>query len=772
MLTSPFAGNRSYLKVFLYLSIIFMVFFIPFSVFLMNQSVNYALYSMNKLNEEKLDRAIENTEFILRKIKNYGVLMYEDQDVQRWINEEEKSPLTQTMAVSKISKYVSAEPFISSVYLVNIKTKQIYDSRFGLFSFEDFYDQGMIKTITYERPQFLRVYNRNLENVNYFDYINRYMETDSYLYIIIPSTPVNFKYNGYLVVLLNKSILSRYLSDSTDSVQDSGLVFLDDKGDLVLSNVSQEEFYSFIENNKNKIDNKKSIEADGHQVFISKGKLPTEQWDVFYISNMKDFKSSMDNFKKRIILCGFAVLLAIIAVLYWNSLKTYKPYSALAEDLQSKLSIREIECNSEKTKSEYDIIKKAVEMLMDNVDNLNSYVRKQENILKTEYLSQWILQGTMSDQVKDFISNNSDLLTYKFLYIAVLRIESYRIFCEKNNFSSRKIIKYAMGNISEELLKNKGFFCHHVDMGSDHIVLLIGKNEQDATLLKKVLSEASNEIKKWIDVKVSIGVSSPTSMDADIKNIYNKVYELTMLKFLYGDDKIYDESDLTVSSANVNCEFFGDIVDKIVQEVRLGHKSRVHELCDKFIDTVRNMDHEECKLRLTVFTYSVIRTFNKITNFENVNNIRQFIDEFSTVDDFCEWLKDELSYYIDTMASEKNTSKKTEIVMEVIEYVKTHLHDPNLTIEEIAEHVSLSAGYVRQIFKEPQGDTLSDFILKERINKAKNLLATTESSVLEISERAGFQTKSHFYSAFKKTTGFTPSQYRQEFKKNELFNET
>ncbi|WP_420871922.1 helix-turn-helix transcriptional regulator [Cohnella rhizosphaerae] len=56
--------------------------------------------------------------------------------------------------------------------------------------------------------------------------------------------------------------------------------------------------------------------------------------------------------------------------------------------------------------------------------------------------------------------------------------------------------------------------------------------------------------------------------------------------------------------------------------------------------------------------------------------------------------------------------------------------------------------------------TLSEYILQERIAKVKELLATTDWTVTDIGERAGFQTKSHFFTIFKKATGLTPSQYR------------
>ncbi|MDG0808602.1 helix-turn-helix domain-containing protein [Cohnella rhizosphaerae] len=58
--------------------------------------------------------------------------------------------------------------------------------------------------------------------------------------------------------------------------------------------------------------------------------------------------------------------------------------------------------------------------------------------------------------------------------------------------------------------------------------------------------------------------------------------------------------------------------------------------------------------------------------------------------------------------------------------------------------------------------SLSDFILGLRIEKAKKLLRATDWPITQIMDSAGFQTKSHFFTVFKKATGMTPMQFRFE----------
>ena len=71
----------------------------------------------------------------------------------------------------------------------------------------------------------------------------------------------------------------------------------------------------------------------------------------------------------------------------------------------------------------------------------------------------------------------------------------------------------------------------------------------------------------------------------------------------------------------------------------------------------------------------------------------------------------------------------------MIEYIHNHLHSFQLNIDEVADHVSLSSGYVRQLFKEVSQTSVSDYILNKRIELICNLLTETDWTVAEIAKR-------------------------------------
>lgn len=105
--------------------------------------------------------------------------------------------------------------------------------------------------------------------------------------------------------------------------------------------------------------------------------------------------------------------------------------------------------------------------------------------------------------------------------------------------------------------------------------------------------------------------------------------------------------------------------------------------------------------------------------------------------------------------------RPTRLTIEVSNYIQNHLSEPIRT-EEIARKLYMSRPYLSQKFKEETGETLTNFILREKTEEAKRLLRYTDKSAAAISSYLGFSSQSHFSRVFRKYTGHTPGEYREK----------
>jgi len=95
-----------------------------------------------------------------------------------------------------------------------------------------------------------------------------------------------------------------------------------------------------------------------------------------------------------------------------------------------------------------------------------------------------------------------------------------------------------------------------------------------------------------------------------------------------------------------------------------------------------------------------------------------------------------------------------------VNYINEHL-DQNLTLAEIAAAVRMSPNYFACLFKQSTGLTPHQYVMKCRIEKAKQLLRHQELGLVEICQEVGFVSQSHFTRVFRQHTKTTPKAYRK-----------
>lgn len=100
------------------------------------------------------------------------------------------------------------------------------------------------------------------------------------------------------------------------------------------------------------------------------------------------------------------------------------------------------------------------------------------------------------------------------------------------------------------------------------------------------------------------------------------------------------------------------------------------------------------------------------------------------------------------------------IVDMVVDYIRNHFEE-NITRVTLAELVHFSPEYMGKVFKRQMGIGINDYINSLRIEKAKNLLLTTNDKIIDIGLEVGFENMPYFSSVFKKYTGMSPAEYKK-----------
>ena len=92
----------------------------------------------------------------------------------------------------------------------------------------------------------------------------------------------------------------------------------------------------------------------------------------------------------------------------------------------------------------------------------------------------------------------------------------------------------------------------------------------------------------------------------------------------------------------------------------------------------------------------------------------------------------------------------------------------DLSLVEMAQSVGLSTAHFARVFRKSTGETPHQFVLRQRLERAKAMLRAADARVLDMAVACGFKTQQHFAQVFRDVCKVSPTEYRQEFLDSEV----
>lgn len=235
-----------------------------------------------------------------------------------------------------------------------------------------------------------------------------------------------------------------------------------------------------------------------------------------------------------------------------------------------------------------------------------------------------------------------------------------------------------------------------------------------------------------------------------VKNVSleNHVFDLAQLT-----QEEAAETDVTFSSKRWSDLLLSRKIQKLLPEM------------DMFLNTLQH-SHSITRDTLSNFYYRFLQTLFSCMETSNADSLPLFQQQISrfSVEQACssiqnlrEWVGTVLKLYEEYVT---NVSNQDAAITTVKNYIHAHL-EQDLTRESLAAMVYLTPDYLSHLFKRETGFSLTNYIIYERIEEAKRMLAGTDRSISEIATRCGFQNISYFSRQFRRFTGVTPREFRR-----------
>ena len=138
--------------------------------------------------------------------------------------------------------------------------------------------------------------------------------------------------------------------------------------------------------------------------------------------------------------------------------------------------------------------------------------------------------------------------------------------------------------------------------------------------------------------------------------------------------------------------------------------------------------------------------------------------------------KQELLYYRNSAIAElcakvnkvRSAPKGSPYTAKCKDYIRKHFRE-KIYVEDIADSLGISEGYLSKLFKKETGSTIQDYVNRVRVDRASNLLIYSDMSLPAIASYVHFPTQSYFGKVFKQFKGMTPNTFRKLNKVGEVW---
>ena len=328
----------------------------------------------------------------------------------------------------------------------------------------------------------------------------------------------------------------------------------------------------------------------------------------------------------------------------------------------------------------------------------------------------------------------------------------------------RELIPISVRNMIEEKLDGQfRFIMFHSSFESVLIAAIDENNTQ--TGLVALLGDICKETKKILEVSVTIGVGEACNSLADIGGSFHSALNALGYRAVAGLGGLIYIRDVEPFNHG-KLQFDSRMESELIAAVKFGPEDKIRSVVG---DVVGKM--EETKVHYRQYQAYILAVINALTQLSQQYDLR-INDMFGVQTDYFEILTkvektENIRQYLTEVAFKMNRAMEEErsnttknVIQEARQYIQENFRDPDLSVEKICRHLHMSPAYFSTVFKKETGQAYIAYLTDVRLNRAVELLMTTEDKTYIIAEKVGYPEQNYFSYVFKKKFGVSPTKFR------------
>ncbi|CAM4515883.1 response regulator [Paenibacillus typhae] len=346
-------------------------------------------------------------------------------------------------------------------------------------------------------------------------------------------------------------------------------------------------------------------------------------------------------------------------------------------------------------------------------------------------------------------------------FMAVVRLDDYASLTAKWSAEEKHLWLFAIRNILEEWSLENGALSIFPFYNGEWVLLFPGNL---STVRKELGERLVADIKRYSKLHCSVGISRSTQGIDQLSTVYPLAAKALYRRFYSGEAGVFIEEE-TPEAGEREVQYPKELELSLIESIRTLNLERMLLLFDEmacFIEA-QSLTKELAQRVIIELVVVLYRQFEQMGlqaewPLEELMGKLQGLGTLSAVinvlkQDFRDWMLEG--------SRQAARDDGRSVVDKVKRYIEDNYHK-DLSIEEVAEVADLSISHFCTLFKQVSGYTFLEFVTHCRMEKAKYILQNSSVKVYQVAPLVGYQDPKYFTQVFKKATGKTPTEYREE----------
>jgi len=723
-------------------------------IMLLSMASNGIIYyrAKNAIKDELTKNSIAATEKFKISVDNIFVntsniakRLYNDDDIIRLYNTPADVPYINysgdaLSVASKLQSILNANPYLSEIYIyyknIDLVTGSHYMYTKNIFYERTFKDSdlsyeewtSLFDKNSYAVPKLISHSDGEKQTVDIFYQIPEFLD----------------KFHAVAVLSVDTATLLNNAKAVTDMYSETGMFILSKDNEVIMTNGVVE-----------------SVPESSDDCIVIDTVSDTIGWHYVSVIPSEIFEKKLTYFR-LINIFNIIIFLIVCGVLsYFFAKRNARPF----------LSFKLIYNNEDENEDDMTLIN----------DVLNDYrsAKKTQSELEQSHLMEELI-STGKPEILDELKKNKIDFPYQYFCVILFKLVNVsRLFENEKDVST--LHKYdsvmlIIKNVLEEIINEK--HCSYICKINGQIVAVVNINHDLLVDFRSDLESMLNRGQEFISAHFAFSYTPFVGGIHDVKALHKSYTEainaLQYRTFIPATDIVFSEDTIAVAgSSDATAIIPAERKKQLINILQL----RDVEASLSMVNSLFAAAPHDSPSKYRIFLFDLISTIIRAVESTGNDDIEtELSDELCTLTGNCDTsaVPEKLSEIIsefclhgaqgnaaDEAKETGNNLSKKDIVEEIKRFIGENYTNQSLNIAMVGDYFNITPYYVSNLFKKSEKVGMLDYISKIRIEKAKELIVTTDLTLESIALKCGFSNIRTFMRVFQKFEVITPGKYKE-----------